>query len=158
MLETALCGNRIVPGTKEASGSEDGRHGLLLLSQSETAEVVNKLCRLSAPYETRSVSPPGSTRCPSRPSVRATTEVSYVPLEVTAGKALHADIRSIADYKAVEFLVLRKLGLRLPVTRGRTQTGISVSPFGTCDERRMRFRHAVGDESLELVDTTASTS
>ncbi|PHJ25088.1 mcm2 3 5 family [Cystoisospora suis] len=157
MLETALCGNRVVPGTKEANGSEDGRHGLLLLSQSETAELVNKLCRLSTPYQTRSVSPTASTRCPSRSSVRPSSEVSYVPLEVTAGKALHADIRSIADYKAVEFLVLRKLGLRLPVTRERTQTGMSVSPYGSYDERRVRFTHAVADESLELVDATTGT-
>lgn len=171
MLETALCGNRIVPGTKEASGGEGGRHGLLLLSQSGTAEVVNKLCRLSAPEGKKRASSTAGTRCISPSIVRPSAQVSYTPLELTAGKALHADIRSIADYKAVEFLVLQQLRLRLPLTserdglyRGETY----ASRFGSADKGRRvdtsesggpsaRPGHAVQAESWELIEAVAGT-
>nr|CEL67840.1 TPA: MCM2/3/5 family DNA-dependent ATPase, putative [Neospora caninum Liverpool] len=124
MLETALCGNRVVPGFKKggSDGVPEGRHGLLLLSQPATAKVVELLCVLPAREKENRA---GSTASPEhwptgggasnggrREREEATSgQLVYPSLQTVAGKALHCDIRSEAQYLAVEELILRSLGL-----------------------------------------------
>ncbi|KFG54383.1 MCM2/3/5 family protein, partial [Toxoplasma gondii FOU] len=120
MLETSLCGNRVVPGLKKGNADvPEGRHGLLRLSEASTARVVDFLCVLPPQKNSGAYSagPDEWSRCPggaeNAGNRESTGQLVYPSLQTVAGKALHCDIRSEAQYLAVEKLILKNLGLSM---------------------------------------------